>query len=65
MSREQREVSVLEYNGVLLKVVEGNIVREPSETIVNAANNHLAHGAGVAGAISDAGGHQLDQESRD
>ena len=31
--------------------------------IVNAANSHLSHGAGVAGAISSAAGPGLDRES--
>jgi putative ATPase len=38
---------------------------EPTETIVNAANEYLAHGAGVAGAISSACGYEFDIESRE
>ena len=53
-----------EINGVLLEVVLGDIVREPSDAIVNAANESLAHGGGVAGAISAAGGKELNNESR-
>jgi O-acetyl-ADP-ribose deacetylase (regulator of RNase III) len=30
--------------------VRGNLLDEPVDAIVNAANGHLAHGAGVAGA---------------
>ena len=33
------------------------------DCIVNAANEHLMHGGGVAYAISDAAGYQFDQES--
>jgi O-acetyl-ADP-ribose deacetylase len=46
-------------------VVRGNLLEEPVEAIVNAANGHLAHGGGVAGAISRAAGPQLQQESED
>ena len=30
-------------------MVRGDLLREPVEAIVNAANGHLAHGGGVAG----------------
>jgi len=44
-------------------VVRGNLLEEPVEAIVNAANGHLAHGAGVAGIISRAAGPELQAES--
>jgi len=36
--------------------VRGNLLEEPVEAIVNAANGHLAHGGGVAGIIARAAG---------
>jgi O-acetyl-ADP-ribose deacetylase (regulator of RNase III) len=44
-------------------VVRGNLLGEPVEAIVNAANGRLAHGGGVAGLISRAAGPALQEES--
>lgn len=44
-------------------VVRGNLLEEPVEAIVNAANGRLAHGGGVAGLISRAAGPSLQEES--
>src|SRR5207302_6901007 len=49
--------------GSLFQVVRGNLLEEPVDAIVNAANGHLAHGGGVAGVISRAAGPELQQES--
>jgi len=46
-------------------VVRGNLLEEPVDAIVNAANGHLAHGGGVAGVISRAAGSDLQRESDD
>ncbi|HEY3075552.1 MAG TPA: macro domain-containing protein [Burkholderiales bacterium] len=43
--------------------MRGNLLEEPVEAIVNAANGHLAHGGGVAGIISRAAGPTLQEES--
>ncbi len=50
-------------SGQILQLVEGDITAEKVDAIVNAANAHLAHGAGVAGAIVRCGGPQIQQES--
>jgi len=52
-----------EINGKWFRLVENSIVAEPVEAIVNAANENLAHGGGVAGLISRAGGPQIQRES--
>jgi O-acetyl-ADP-ribose deacetylase len=44
-------------------VVRGNLLEEPVDAIVNAANGHLAHGGGVAGIIARAAGPELQKES--
>jgi hypothetical protein len=52
-------------SGQELVVVWGDITHEHTDAIVNAANGLLAHGGGVAGAISRAGGPTIDRESRE
>ncbi|MBI4731487.1 MAG: macro domain-containing protein [Chloroflexi bacterium] len=46
-----------------LQLVQGNIALETTEAIVNAANEHLQHGTGVAGTISCRGGPDIQAES--
>ena len=48
---------------LIFQVVRGNLLEEPVDAIVNAANGHLAHGGGVAGLISRAAGPALQEES--
>ena len=47
----------------LFRVVRGDLLEEPVDAIVNAANGMLAHGGGVAGIISRAAGPELQRES--
>ncbi len=49
--------------GGVFEVTIGDLLSQPVDAIVNAANGHLAHGGGVAGAISRAAGPSLQQES--
>jgi O-acetyl-ADP-ribose deacetylase (regulator of RNase III) len=48
---------------VTLQLVQGDLTEERVDAIVNAANAHLQHGGGVAGAISRRGGSQIQAES--
>jgi O-acetyl-ADP-ribose deacetylase (regulator of RNase III) len=49
--------------GPKLQIVQGDITTEEVDAIVNAANEHLQHGGGVAWAISKRGGPNIQQES--
>ena len=46
-----------------LQIAQGDLTQEHVDAIVNAANNHLSHGGGVALAIARAGGPTIQQES--
>ena len=46
-----------------LQLVQGDITAETTDAIVNAANEYLQHGAGVAGAIVRCGGPAIKAES--
>ena len=46
-----------------IELVQGDITAEHVDAIVNAANQWLAHGAGVAGAIVRKGGASIQAES--
>jgi O-acetyl-ADP-ribose deacetylase (regulator of RNase III) len=48
-----------------VEVLDTDITKLDVDAIANAANTRLAHGGGVAGAISRAAGPQLDRESRE
>jgi len=47
----------------MLQIAHGDITAEAVDAIVNAANSHLIHGAGVAGAIVRRGGLIVQAES--
>jgi O-acetyl-ADP-ribose deacetylase (regulator of RNase III) len=49
--------------GQVIRVVQNDLTAEAVDAIVNAANERLAHGGGVAGAISRKGGPAIQQES--
>lgn len=46
-----------------IQIVQGDITTETVDAIVNAANEHLQHGGGVAWAISKKGGPAIQKES--
>lgn len=50
-------------SGMHLQLIQGDITEERVDAIVNAANAHLQHAGGVAGAISRNGGPEIQIES--
>jgi O-acetyl-ADP-ribose deacetylase len=49
--------------GQTIQIAQGDITAETTDAIVNAANEYLQHGAGVAGAIARKGGLAIQKES--
>src|SRR2546428_1036924 len=47
-----------------VEVLQGDLTQQDVDAIVNAANNDLELGGGVAGAIARAGGPQIQAECR-
>ena len=52
------------FNGVMISLHQGDITDQRVDAIVNAANERLQHGGGVAGAILAKGGRQIKEDSR-
>jgi O-acetyl-ADP-ribose deacetylase (regulator of RNase III) len=61
MNKEISRQEVVPGNFLLL--IDGDITSERVDAIVNAANSHLQHGGGVAGAIVRKGGKVIQEES--
>jgi O-acetyl-ADP-ribose deacetylase (regulator of RNase III) len=57
---------LVEHNlptGQTIQILQGDLTTEEVDAIVNAANEHLQHGGGVAWAISKKGGPAIQKES--
>src|ERR1700694_237913 len=50
--------------GLTIEILQGDLTQQDVDAIVNAANNELELGGGVAGAIARAGGPQIQAECR-
>ncbi|HKJ68661.1 MAG TPA: macro domain-containing protein [bacterium] len=54
------EVKVLNSK---VEIVQGDLSEQDTTAVVNAANNHLWMGSGVAGALKKKGGESIEQEA--
>jgi O-acetyl-ADP-ribose deacetylase len=59
----ERSTMTRQVEGTTLEVVQGDITECAVDAIVNAANNYLWMGAGVAGAIKRKGGQAIEDEA--
>jgi len=63
---EGAEMKIIEEHNIgdrTIRLVQGDITERDTDAIVNAANSHLQHGGGVAGAIVRKGGQIIQDES--
>jgi O-acetyl-ADP-ribose deacetylase len=51
------------FNDTRIRIIKGDLTQSDVDAIVNAANSHLQHGGGVAGAIVRKGGQIIQEES--
>lgn len=58
---ERRKLSI-QLEGTQLELIEGDITELEVDAVVNAANEDLQLGSGVAGAIRDKGGPSIQEE---
>src|SRR5262249_59667831 len=54
---------VVKFGQTSLETQRGDISRANVDAVVNAANNHLWMGSGVAGALKRAGGIEIEREA--
>lgn len=53
----------ININNKKIEIVKGDITEQDTEALVNAANNHLWMGSGVAGALKKKGGQSIEESA--
>ena len=64
-SKDVKHLDVYENESLIIKVYKTDILKVPTEGLVNAANEDLLHIGGIARAIAKHAGKRLQSESRD
>jgi O-acetyl-ADP-ribose deacetylase len=60
---DDTEIARVDVAGRSLVAIAGDLTRQEVDVVVNAANEQLAHGGGVAAALARAGGPAVQEES--
>lgn len=61
--KENDGVKLFKIKDTIIKLILGDISEQTTEAVVNAANNHLWMGGGVAGALKRKGGEMIEREA--
>ncbi len=61
--KENDEIQQFSIKDTTIKIILGDISEQTTDAIVNAANNHLWMGGGVAGALKRKGGETIEKEA--